>query len=205
MRYQRGQTLPETVLFLPILLLATFAVIYFSQLGVANERAQLGVRYGGLTSFVSQPTAYYSATDIYAFYESAAGLTAAPCPTAPPGAYTDSAPFPGPSSAPYWTPAQIQPAPTSNCSLVVKNLGGASFLATHYFSATQVSTGATIAVPPYLQSLVGSTFGQVSASESFVHPAYPAVILACTNQQVYNRAFGALFPNASPPPAPPCP
>lgn len=207
MRHSRGQTLPETALLLPILLLAAFGVIYFSQFGVANERAQLAVRYGGITSFVAQPTAFYSATNIYAFYEGAAGQSApAVCPTAPPGAYSDSAPFPGPSSAPYWLPAQIFTAsPQSGCTFTVKNLGGASFLATHYFSATQVASAASVTIPVYLQGLLGSGPGNVSASEAFAHPAYPAIILECTNQQVYNRVWGAIYPNASPPPEPPCP
>jgi len=202
-RQSRGQTLPETALFLPILLLATFAIIYFSQLGVAGERAQLAVRYGGLTAFYAQPNAYYSAQNIYAFYQGAAGgQTAIPCPTAPPGAYTNSPPFPGPQSAPYWTPASIQGG--AGCTVLVKNLGGANFLATRYFAATQVSTSARVNVPAYLQPVIGST-GMVSATQSFVHPAYPAVILACTSSQVYQRVYGALFPNSQPPPAPPCP
>jgi hypothetical protein len=87
---------------------------------------------------------------------------------------------------------------------MVKNLGGANFLAARYFSASYVTSSATVAVnPPLLQPLFGPQ-ATVSASEAFTHPAYPAVILACTGSQVYNRAYGALFPNSTPPPAPTC-
>ena len=48
MHAQRGQTLIETALFLPFLLLAMFGIIYFSQYGVLQERSAQGARFASL-------------------------------------------------------------------------------------------------------------------------------------------------------------
>lgn len=205
MNAQRGQAIVEAAIFMPLLLLAMFAIIYFNQLGVANERSFLAARYGGLTAFYAAPGSLYSGNNIYAFYAGAAGSPGpATCPTAPPGAYSNSAPFPGPVSASYWVPV-VNTAPSPGpCVIMVKNLGGANFLASRYFAASAVTTSASVAVnPPLLQQLFGPQ-ATVRASEAFAHPAYPSVILACTGSQVYSRAYGALFPNSTPPPAPTC-
>jgi len=45
---QRGQTLLETALFLPLLLLSLFGIIYFSQYGVLQERSLTGARFASL-------------------------------------------------------------------------------------------------------------------------------------------------------------
>ncbi len=50
MHAQRGQTLIETALFLPLLLLAMFGIIYFSQYGVLQERSAQGARFASLIS-----------------------------------------------------------------------------------------------------------------------------------------------------------
>ena len=47
---RRGQTLVETALFLPLLLLALFGIIYFSQYGVLQERSLTGARFASLIS-----------------------------------------------------------------------------------------------------------------------------------------------------------
>jgi len=53
---QRGQTLVEFALFMPLLLLAMLALIFFSRLGVLSERSQSAVRYGEMVSFkIGQP------------------------------------------------------------------------------------------------------------------------------------------------------
>jgi hypothetical protein len=48
---QRGQTLVEWAVFMPILIAAAFALIFFSRLGVLGERSQSAVRYGEMVSF----------------------------------------------------------------------------------------------------------------------------------------------------------
>lgn len=45
---ERGQTLLETTLFLPMLLLGMFGIMYFSQYGVLQERSMQGARFASL-------------------------------------------------------------------------------------------------------------------------------------------------------------
>jgi Flp pilus assembly protein TadG len=45
---QRGQAVVETVLFLPMFLLALFGVMWTAQAAVQYERTQSAVRYAGL-------------------------------------------------------------------------------------------------------------------------------------------------------------
>ena len=60
----RGQTIIEFVVAMPIVLLALFAIVYFSKFGVVNERAELALRYGGIAAFNSGD-AQYGAVNIY--------------------------------------------------------------------------------------------------------------------------------------------
>jgi hypothetical protein len=48
MHAQRGQTLLETVFFIPFMLLAMFGIMYFSQYGVLQERSLQGARFASL-------------------------------------------------------------------------------------------------------------------------------------------------------------
>ena len=206
LHYQRGQTLIETALILPLVLLAIFIAIYFSQLNVVAERAQLAVRYGGVTSFLNNGGTTYSAQNIYDFYANPSGTIGGPsaCPTPPTGAYSNSAPYPGPQSSTFWQPQTVN---AGTCTQTSSKLGGcAKFIACHFFAASDESTSAVVQPAfgaNFLSGVVGAS-STVSASENFVHTAYPANILACTGSQVFNRAYSALYPASTPPPAPSC-
>jgi len=50
MHNQRGQTIFETAAFLPLMLLAMFGIIYFSQYGVLQERAFTASRFASLVT-----------------------------------------------------------------------------------------------------------------------------------------------------------
>ncbi len=89
------------VIMLPVVLFAFFAMIYLAKVAVVTERAELALRYGLLTGFQSSSGAY-TAGNIYQNID-LAGLPA-PCATAPPAIFANSAPFPGPTSAPFWQP-----------------------------------------------------------------------------------------------------
>ena len=192
----RGQSLVETILFMPIVLLVLFGTVYASQYGVLAERSQLAVRYGGLIGSSS----IYSAATIYNFLAQPSGSLPA-CPPPPSGVLTDAAPLPGPVSAPYWQPSGVQ----SSCAPIAHSAGGAQFLASHIFAASQDSVSASLPVFGYLQKMIGTASVSVGASESFAHAADPSAILYCS-QEVHDRVqqavLGALQPQPLPTPTP---
>lgn len=207
----RGQTLIETVIMLPVVLLVLFGILYVARLGVVNERAQLALRYGGIAAF-DTGTSAYSAANIYANLSGAEPPS--PCPTPPAGAFSNGTPFPGPTSAPFWQP-DPNATPNGTCTLAITDLGGAQFLASHYFAATSLSVTAGVDIPSFLQGILGGqTTNIATISDSFVHAAYPGIILYCSSE-VRSRVQGAItaqgsstpptpIPNGStPPPAPP--
>lgn len=195
----RGQTLIETAVCLPIVLLALFGIIWMSNEGVVDERAQLSLRYGGLASFASTQTGPYSVAAIYNGLNQP--LSAAPCPTPPSGAFNHTAPFPGPTSGSFWQPVNVQPT----CAPVVASIGGAQFLASHYVYASNPSVTATINVPSYV--VANSTIpGQLAktANGYFAHAAPPGIILYCS-QEVFNRVQAAITASGSAPAPTPIP
>ncbi len=170
--FSRGQALVETAFFVPILLLVLFGVIYFSQLGVISQRMQIAIRYGALVAFNDSSAPAYSAADIYVAANSGSGVCQAP----PIGPLYNSSPFPGPTTAPYWQPSA--PAPSSSCTLQTINLGGASFLMSRYITQGNVQMSAYAGVPTFLQPLFSGPTA-ITASEPWVHPAWPGSILTC--------------------------
>jgi hypothetical protein len=201
----RGQALAESLLFFPVLLLLLFGTIYVSKYGVLSERTQLAVRYGGLVGNSS----IYSVATIYNFLSLPNGSLPT-CPSPPPGIVTDDTPLPGPVSAPYWQPVSV----TTSCVGIAHSVGGAQFIASHIYAASQNTVSTQLKVPEYLQNVVGTNLCAivagacvvVSASEPFAHPADPSAILYCS-QEVHDRVkdavFGALLPptpNPSPTP-----
>ncbi|HET9394350.1 MAG TPA: TadE/TadG family type IV pilus assembly protein [Candidatus Rubrimentiphilum sp.] len=205
---QRGQTLVELVIAMPIVLLALFAIMYIARLGVLNERAELAVRYGGIMLYNAGGT-QYSAANIYA---NLAGSLPA-CPTPPVSILSDASPFPGPTSAPYWQP-DASPAPTSSCTTGASGFGGSQFIASHFWNQNTINVTASIAVPPFLTGAIGSSAGTASTTLTFTHAANPGIILWCSTE-VRNRVNDAItaqgsatlptpIPDgSSPPPNPP--
>lgn len=196
----RGQALIESAIALPLVLLMLFGIIYVARVGVVGERAQLALRYGGIAGFDTQSGAY-SAANIYANLNPSA--VPSPCPGPALGAFSGTAPFPGPSSAPFWQPDSAN-APSGLCTPAVFGLGGAQFLASHYFSGTAVSVSAGVNVPTYIQQALGATTNQVNASEYFIHPAFPGMILYCSTE-VRDRVNGAITASGSSIPPTPIP
>jgi hypothetical protein len=189
---QRGQTLPESAFFLPIVLLALFGTIYVSKFWVVAERTQLAIRYG---SPATNPSADYNVANIY---NAATNPAAATCTSAPLTVLWDGAPLPGPTSAPYWLPATT-PASSSTCSPAFSKNQGAQFLAL-YVQSTQLNMTTYVNVPQFLVNYAGlGNSASTSASQAFGRPADPAGIM-CHSKEVYARVTAAL--NASPLPAP---
>lgn len=172
---QRGQTLVESALFMPIMLLLLFAVVYFSNLGTVYQRAQIAARYGALIGFGGNNGATYSAAAIYATVNTPTGACAAP----PHTLMVNASPFPGPTSAPYWAPDWTKTS--SACTAGTTQLVGAQFLASRYITTGTVAVQAQSVMPvPLANFIPGFTADIVSAGQAWVHPAWPGVILACT-------------------------
>lgn len=199
--HARGQTLVETILALPIVLLAIFGILYVAQLGVVNERAQLALRYGGIAEFNTSQSVY-SAANIY--QNLAATGFPSPCPSPPVGVFSNSAPFPGPTSAPFWQPS-ADGQPVSTCAAGAYGFGGSQFLATHYLAETTLSVSAGVDVPNFLRPVLGgSSIATTTAVASFVHAASPGMILYCS-KEVHDRVWGAITAESTtqtPPPGP---
>lgn len=76
---QRGQALAETVIALPLFLLAMFAMIWAVQASVLAERVQLGVRYAGVIGSKSQPYLDYSLYTVYGNLNGTSKVATQPC------------------------------------------------------------------------------------------------------------------------------
>lgn len=201
-RYSRGQTIIEFVVAMPIVLLAMFAIVYFSQYGVVTERAELALRYGGIAAF-NNGNSQYGAANIY--YNISGALPA--CPTPPVQILDGGGPFPGPTSAPFWQPstdAGVAP-PSTSCTSGATGFGGSQFIASHFWGQTQLEVKAAVDVPPYLQpALGGAKSGQADTVMTLVHAASPGMIMYCS-KEVRNRvqdAFTASGSAALPTPIP---
>jgi hypothetical protein len=179
----RGQAIVETAMILPIVIALLFAIIYFANLGTVDQRVQVAIRYGGLVGFTT--SGVFSSANIYTAGTSPSGNT---CPSPPPGILTNSSPFPGPTSAPFFNPSTNSSATSaSNCTATAVTFkGGASFLAAGYVANATESMTASSDVPPFLNALFG-TFGTVTQSEKWAHPAWPAIIIACTGPSSFQN------------------
>jgi Flp pilus assembly protein TadG len=221
MRYQRGQALIETAFFLPVLLLAMMAIIYFSQYGVLQIRAAEAARYGSLVSeplsVENDPTKPYSIQAVYAELDQIAKTGSAgfpistySCTAAGNGAVSafwqsqtppPSAAGPYPSAQPWFHGTGGVPSP--NCAQVYISLpignnstGSSNNLLTA--ELTQVIT--TQAIPSFLTrftNLAGPN-GNVEGAMAYVY-ANPASGLGCNpnfaNQ--LNDELGPIMPTPS--------
>lgn len=195
---QRGQTIVEMVVAMPIVLFTIFAIVYMSRYGVLSERAELALRYGGITAFSG--TSAYSAANIYANYGDLSQVPS-PCSTPPTTVLTGGGPLPGQTPAPFWQPDTDQFAPTSSCTTSALGFGGAQFLASHYVATTVVNIQAGVDVPAYLRALLGNV-ATVNTTAQFEHAAWPGMIMYCSTE-VHDRVWGAITADstsATPPP-----
>lgn len=177
---------------MPIVLLGIFAIVYISQFGVVSERAELALRYGGIAAFDTS-SSEYSAASIY--YNLSGQVPA--CPAAPVSIVQGAGPFPGPTSAPFWQPSADAPA-TSSCSGLPYGFGGSQFIASHYWGTTTLTVSAGVDVPPYLKPALGGNTGTATTTLTFIHAAYPGVILYCSTE-IDNRVKAAVTANGSNP------
>ena len=175
-RRERGQALVETVIFLPVALIALFGIIYFSRNGVLAERAQGAVRYGALVSYATAPV--YSAADMYGAIAAggAARSTACPANVQPDTIKALSEQNgSGATPSPYWRPDTA----TATCAATTLSFSGPPWAAFHVLAVTSQTATATTAVPPFLTKMLGST-ADASATFGYVRSLSPSAIMYCT-------------------------
>ncbi len=207
-RFSRGQTLLEFIIAMPIALFALFGIVYMSRFAVLSERAELALRYGGIAAFALQSNAY-SAGNIY---QNLNGLQPA-CPTPDIAILSGGGPMPGATSAPFWQPdTDIVPA-SSSCTASATGFGGSQFIASHFWAISTVNVNASVDIPNYLQGALGKKTSSANTTTTFIHSAYPGIILWCSTE-VRSRVTGAItaqdtsplptpIPDGAPPPSPP--
>jgi hypothetical protein len=192
MRAERGQALVETVVFLPMFLLALFGIMWAVQAAVQNERVQSTVRYNGMILQHDNPYASYS---LYAMYAQL-GTTTVPNPPCPPpiaDPLSDASPtYTSGTSAPFWSPS-INPIVIC-IKFGTHNIGTVGIPAgTGLNQDLLLSTYGVVALsftsaPAQLQAALGA-FTLTRALATFFQPVGVNVILACyptLNTQIQN-------------------
>ena len=188
--HPRGQALIETVIFLPVALIALFGIIFFTRYGVVSERAQTAVRYGALIAYEKAPV--YGAADIYAGI-AAGGATQSPaCPAnvAPDTIKALSEQNgAGATPAPFWRPDTA----TAICTQKTLSFPGSANAASRVVTVTTVTATGTIAVPGYLTKLLG-TSAVATATMGYARSDAPRVIMYCTGSgPAVAAALGATY------------
>ncbi len=158
----RGQALIESIIFIPMMLMLMFSIIYLSQVGVAQERAQTAVRYGTLVSAESG----YSIEAMYAAYKAGEpSPTPYTNPTSCPGTVStdignainqqQALPVGAPTSfattQPYWN----VPSPSVGCTFgeVQVSNGAMPGLTTGYVEVMKTNISGQRSVPGYVKAL----------------------------------------------------
>jgi hypothetical protein len=183
MHTQRGQAVVETVVFLPLFLLALFGIMWAVQAGVQYERVESAVRYNGLISQGQNPYLSYS---LYAMYLQL-GVTTMPlsaCVEPISAPLSDAAPtFTSGSSAPFWSPSALQ-GPNLSCSQsgtngIVGIAAGTGLVQDVFLSNQTTQVTSTVPVTGTLQQTLSGSFTKAYAQGTFFKPVGVNVILAC--------------------------
>jgi hypothetical protein len=186
----RGQALVETVIFLPVALLALFGIIFFARYGVLSERAQSAVRYGTLIAYGKAPA--YSAADIYAAIATGGATFPSACAAS---VTTDTVKAiseqnaAGPTPAPFWRPDTA----SATCTQATVSFAGPPWAAYHTLTVTSQTATATIAVPAFLANVLGAN-AAATASFGYARSDPPSVIMYCTGSgAAVAAALGATY------------
>jgi hypothetical protein len=195
---QRGQAIVEAALFCPLLLLSLAGLLLFSRLGVVAERGESAVRYANLVTFrhgqiYTMATVYDllgellnpSSAQLGPLCLTPNAVTSSPPPqntisAAALQAYTQSQPAVSSTAVPvtrnFWKPDSMT-APVCN-PLSVQLTSSTYGISDLPLSVTSFQLQGTIAVPGYLNSLVGSTTS-TTANMAFLNLATPNMLVTC--------------------------
>jgi hypothetical protein len=161
MHAQRGQAVVETVMFLPMFLLALFGVMWTVQAAVQYERTQSAVRYAGLIAQSDSPYADYS---LYALYTQLPATTLPSLTCNMPQAVLDTLSDASPTysstetvtaSPPFWSGA----SPSDACPTpgLVGILAGTALTQDVLLTERNPSVTSKINVPSALAGILGTS------------------------------------------------
>lgn len=176
---ERGQALTETVVFLPLFILALFGILWSVRTSVQYERTQLAVRYSGL---ISQQISPYTQYSLYAMYSSL-GRNSVPAVTCIPplvALLSDGLPYTSTQAAtmsqPFWFPV----GPKSSCvsAGIVGSPAGSMFYQDVVVIHQQPRIVSSIDVPTSLGNTLGK-FTAMSAQQNFFKPIGIDAVVAC--------------------------
>jgi len=185
-RCESGQALTETALFLPLATLGLFGLLYFTRVGILQERAQYAVRY---SSEVAAQTAGLQAmyTALYVATQNGGAMPqpqGADCSAGIASAATaallgnEAGPLPVATAQPYFRSDSTLVASCAEGTATLKNSGN-PFIAMQYAMTTTTAISGSISAPGFLRALLPANFA-VAAQRSVLAPAPPAVILYCS-------------------------
>ena len=219
----RGQTLIETAAFLPLMLLAMFAIIYFSQQGVLQGRTAQAARYATLMTNAGANVA--GSSGVYSFEQMYAELhregnnatnpgfpsLATGCASSANGQTSDEAtaitqnePFTSSHATNYFSPNAGTSGTDSSCATYRLDLTATSAgAATNYYTAQFTTAAADNNLPPLASTFTGGgSTSHVTAGMAYPQPANPVDMMYCnpTYANVVATGLGPLEPvtNAGP-------
>lgn len=194
---ERGQALLETAAFLPLILLPMFAIWFFAQYGVLQERAVQAARFATMvTNASSAGSSAYSLQQMYAELHRegsdvgvafpASSLTCASnARTDARSALTQGEPLPGggtgATAAPFFKPDAGTDA-TTDCLPQTLDLATTNAdVASSYFVVQYTHVEADKTVQPFVGWLTHSgPTSHVRAGMSYIRPASPDSIIYCS-------------------------
>jgi hypothetical protein len=164
--YQRGQSVLETALFVPLFLITLFGIFLVVTQGSMSERVQLGVRNGGSIFVPSNPYLSFSS---YNLYSSIDGVDPADPNANCNGALPDTSLLSAQRKT-FWKPASVASAPAATC---VFNRGIVPIAGTYFpLQSDYLSLSVQTSVNPYIvNKLVPGSLVGVRASYNFLRPA----------------------------------
>ena len=182
---ERGQAIVETVMFLPMFLLALFGILWAVQAAVQSERSQSAVRYAGLIAQADSPYNEYS---LYSMY-SQLPLTSLPLltcnmPQAVIDTLSDASPtYTSPevvtASPSFWSPPTGLPTFACPVPALVGIPAGTGLAQDVILTERNPSVTSGISVPPVLTNLFGSGVTTFTSSGYFFRTVGVNTIIEC--------------------------
>jgi hypothetical protein len=195
LRDVRGQALVESTLFIPLMLTAVLALIFFCRFGVLGERGESAVRYANFVAFRNGQS--YTMATVYDLLDEILNPTAnqlgplcltpnslTPNPNNTPAqaalqALTQQQPAVSATAVPatkgFWTP-DSEGAPACN-PLSVQLTSGTYGVADLPLSVTSFQVTSTVNMSKYLSQAIHSN--QTTSSMAFLNVATPNLLVAC--------------------------
>jgi hypothetical protein len=213
-RFQRGQTIFETAIFLPLMLGAMFSIIYFSQYGVLQERAFQASRFSSLVSNSSATSGFTLQNLYHELHREGADQTDPGFPSSALSCATTAASdgvnaltqgeslpsgHPGPTAPPYFQPDTGTASAESGCTAYHLSLTNTSVNSSSnwYYVLQYTHVEADKTAPTWLSSWIPAIQGgHVKAGMSNVRADPPDSIIYCSPPfaAAIAKSLGAIEP-----------